>query len=92
MLDLEESQFQKQNWKSDPTCGEKWNPNFKELAKSYGIHSQLISNRKDLKNKIQKFISLKGPSLLHCLVDESEEISPMLLAGQTLDKMWTDDR
>ena len=27
--------IRKQNWDDDPTCGDKWNPNFKELAKSY---------------------------------------------------------
>ena len=86
------SQFQKQNWDDDPTCGDKWNPNFKELAKSYKIFSQTIHERRNLKIKIKKFLNFKGPSLLHCLVDKNEEISPMLLAGQTLDKMWTDGR
>ncbi len=86
------SQFQKQNWDDDPTCGDKWNPNFKELAKSYKIFSQTIHERRNFKIKIKKFLNFKGPSLLHCLVDKNEEISPMLLAGQTLDKMWTDGR
>ena len=37
------SQFQKQNWDDDPTCGDKWNPNFKELAKSYKyFHRQFM--------------------------------------------------
>lgn len=86
------SQFQKQNWNDDPTCGDKWNPDFKELAKSYKIFSQTIHERRFLKKKIIRFLNFKGPSLLHCIVDKDEEISPMLLSGQTLDKMWTDGR
>ena len=53
------------------------------------FHRQFMSKILKLKLKI---FHLKGPSLLHCLVDKNEEISPMLLAGQTLDKMWTDGR
>ena len=82
------SQFQKLNWNNDPTCGEKWNPNFSDVARSYKIFAQTIVDRKNLKNKLKKFLNFKGPSLLHCLVDKKEELSPMLLAGQTLDKMW----
>ena len=86
------SQFQKLNWNSDPTCGEKWNPNFSDLAKSYKIFSQTITNRKNLKNKLLKFLNFKGPALIHCIVDKEEEISPMLLPGQTLDNMWKNDK
>ena len=86
------SQFQKQNWDSDPTCGDKWNPDFNKLASSYKIFSQTIIDRKNFKKKINNFINYKGPALLHCIIDKNEEISPMLLAGQTLDKMWTDGR
>ncbi|MDA9085185.1 thiamine pyrophosphate-binding protein [Candidatus Pelagibacter sp.] len=82
------SQFQKLNWNNDPTCGEKWNPSFSDIAKSYKIFAQTIVDRTNLKNKLTKFLNFKGPSLLHCLVDKKEELSPMLLAGQTLDKMW----
>ena len=86
------SQFQKLNWNNDPTCGKKWNPNFSNLAKSYNIFSQTIVNRNNLDNKLQKFLNFKGPSLIHCIIDKNEEISPMLLAGQTLDKMWKNEK
>jgi acetolactate synthase-1/2/3 large subunit len=85
------SQFQKLNWKNDPTCGEKWNPDFSKLAKSYKIFSQKITNRSNLRKKLLKFLNFKGPSLIHCIVDKKEELSPMLLAGQTLDNMWKNE-
>ena len=86
------SQFQKVNWNNDPTCGEKWNPSFSSVAKSYEIFSQTILDRKNLKNKLKKFLNFKGPSLIHCLIDKKEELSPMLLAGQTLDNMWKNEK
>ena len=86
------SQFQKLNWNNDPTCGEKWNPSFSSVAKSYKIFAQTIVDRKNLKNKLKKFLNFKGPSLIHCVIDKKEELSPMLLAGQTLDKMWKNEK
>ena len=29
-----------------------------------------------------------GPVLVHCHVDPAEDVVPMLLAGQTMDRMW----
>jgi len=86
------SQFQKLNFKKDPTCGEKWNPDFCELANSYGIYALKVKRRNDLKKKIQKILRHNGPALLHCQIDNNEELSPMLLAGQTLDKMWKNEK
>ena len=86
------SQFQKLNFKKDPTCDEKWNPDFCKLANSYGIYALKIKRRNELKKKIQKILNYNGPALLHCQIDSNEELSPMLLAGQTLDKMWKNEK
>ena len=86
------SQFQKINWNDDPTCGNKWNPNFKKIAENYGIFSQTILRRSEMHSKIKKFLNFKGPSLIHCIIDGKEELSPMLLPGETLDKMWTNQK
>jgi acetolactate synthase-1/2/3 large subunit len=82
------SQFQKLNFKKDPTCGKKWNPDFCQLAKSYGLFSKKVISSRNLKKKIKEILNHNGPALLHCIVDPNEELSPMLLAGQELDKMW----
>jgi acetolactate synthase I/II/III large subunit len=82
------SQFQKLNFKKDPTCGQKWNPDFCKLARSYGLFAIKVTNSSDLKVKIRKILNYKGPAILHCMTDPNEELSPMLLAGQELDKMW----
>ena len=82
------SQFQNLNWNRDPTCGDKWNPDFAKIAKSYGMLSETVKKNEELSGAIKRILKSNGPALLHCIVDEAEEISPMLLAGQTLDQMW----
>jgi acetolactate synthase-1/2/3 large subunit len=82
------SQFQKLNFKKDPTCGQKWNPDFCKLANSYGVFSKKVTSSRNLRKKIKEMLNHKGPALLHCIIDPNEELSPMLLAGQELDKMW----
>ena len=82
------SQFQKLNFKKDPSCGQKWNPEFCKLASSYGVFSKKVTSSRNLRKKIKEILNHKGPALLHCITDSNEELSPMLLAGQELDKMW----
>lgn len=82
------SQFQKHNWGTDPTTGDKTNPDFVKIAEAYGIKAWKISDQDDLEITINAALEWNGPALIHCIVDSEENVVPMLLAGQTLDKMW----
>lgn len=82
------SQFQKFNWGCDPGCGDKWNPDFAAIARAYGITSFTIQAQKDAEPVLSKALAASGPVLVHCLVDPAEDMIPILLAGQTMDKMW----
>jgi acetolactate synthase-1/2/3 large subunit len=82
------SQFQKLNWNRDPTCGDKWNPDFAAIARAYGLWADTVRSAADLDGGVARLLQQKGPGLLHCEVDPNEDLTPMLLAGQTLDKMW----
>jgi acetolactate synthase-1/2/3 large subunit len=82
------SQFQKLNWKDDPTCGAKWNPDFASIAKAYGIKSFSISTTEQAESILKQAFDLEEPVLVHCLVDPMEDVSPMLMAGKSMDKMW----
>lgn len=82
------SQFQQFNWHDDPTTGNKWNPDFAALARAYGIAGYTVSTDDDVEQVLTKALAHSGPALVHCVVDDREDISPMLLAGQTLDQMW----
>lgn len=82
------SQFQKFNWPSDPTCGDKWNPDFAAIARAYGIAAWCADDVATLDAGLAAALAEPGPALVHCLVDPAADVSPMLLAGQALDGMW----
>ncbi len=82
------SQFQKLNWQCDPSCGNKWNPNFAEIASAYGIHSMSIKFMDEAEKCLSEALAYNGPVLVHCIIDPSEDVVPMLLANQTMDRMW----
>ncbi len=82
------SQFQNFNWQDDPTTGNKWNPDFAAIARGYGIRAFTVNESGDVEATLQAAFAHNGPALIHCVIDEEEDISPMLLAGQTLDGMW----
>jgi acetolactate synthase-1/2/3 large subunit len=81
------AQFQRQNWKSHPATGDKYNPDFAGIALAYGIVGVSITSQQDLAGKLGVALQHKGPVLIHCQVDPEEDLLPMLLGGHTLDDM-----
>ncbi|MFO1248316.1 MAG: thiamine pyrophosphate-binding protein [Alphaproteobacteria bacterium] len=84
------AQFQRQNWKSHPTTGDKFNPDFAAIARAYGIEAVSIDTADGMAGKIADAMSRKGAVLIHCQVDPTEDLLPMLLGGKTLDDMSTE--
>jgi len=82
------SQFQKMNWKCDPTCGQKWNPDFAAIARAYGIAASTVTRASEIESCGKLALAHKGPYLIDCIVDEDEDVVPMLLSGQKMDGMW----
>jgi acetolactate synthase-1/2/3 large subunit len=85
------SQFQLLTWKSDPVTGSKKNPDFAAIARAYGIRAWTLKDTQAIHSTIQAALDHKGPALVHCLVDHGEDVVPMLLAGQALDRMWPNE-
>ncbi len=83
------SQFQQFNWQDDPTTGEKWNPDFCAIAQGYGIESFAVTEADDLNAILSQALNSPQAALVHCQVAIEEDLTPMLLAGQTLDNMWS---
>lgn len=81
------SQFQLLNWHIDPTTGNKSNPDFSKIAKAYGIKTFRIDKKESIKKVVRDALNHKGPALVHCIIDQHEDVLPMLLAGSTMDKM-----
>ncbi len=82
------SQFQLHNWKSDPTTGNKKNPDFVAVAEAYGIKAFRLATPGDVEPVLSDALQHNGPALVHCLIGPEENCVPMLMAGQPMDKMW----
>lgn len=82
------SQFQKINWESDPTCGDKINPDFEKVAKAFNLQSISITNNDEIFEGLEWLIYNTQACLLNVKVDSSVDVVPMLLAGDTPDRMW----
>ena len=82
------SQFQLINWAFDPTTGHKTNPDFAAIARAYGIRSYTIDNPEEVESTVKEALDYEGPVLVHCRVDYGEDVTPMLLSGQSMDRMW----
>ena len=82
------SQFQKLNWESDPTCGHKVNPDFELVAKAFNIEAISITENHEIQNGLEWLINNTSACLLNVKVDSSVDVVPMLLAGDTPDRMW----
>lgn len=81
------AQFQRQNWQSHPTTGDKYNPDFARIAKAYGIKGITIKSPRNMKKLLVSALRRKGSILIHCIVDTKEDFLPMLLGGHKLDDM-----
>lgn len=82
------SQLQKIWWGTDPTCGQKWNPDFAAIARAYGIPGWTLDDASQTESALRTLLDTEGPALLHCIVDPETDVVPMMLTGQTMDRMW----
>ena len=63
------------------------NPHYQEIAEGYGIPYDIVIDRKDLKKKVERMLSTKGPYLLECVIKEDENIVPMIVPGTSVEQM-----
>jgi acetolactate synthase-1/2/3 large subunit len=82
------SQFQRITWGVDPSSGEFATPDFVTIAKGFGISAERVTARGDLVAGLDRFWSTPGPALIEVIIDHDADVVPMLLGGQTMDKMW----
>lgn len=82
------SQFQLANWGRDLTTGGKASNDFAIIARAFGLWGCTVENEAELESAVSQALAQPGPALVHCRIDKVEDVSPMLLGGQTLDKMW----
>ena len=73
---------------SDPgkNCPEQI-PNFVKLAESYGVKGRRVSEPEDIKPALKEAMDTPGPYLLDFVIEEEENVFPMVPPGGKLDNM-----
>ena len=82
------SQFQVINWGDDPTCGNKINPIFTQIAQAYGLQARELNDPSQTTECLKWLLEQKGPALLHVKISDDIDVLPMLLAGDLTNRMW----
>jgi acetolactate synthase-1/2/3 large subunit len=63
------------------------NPDFAALARTFGIEGFSISARDEVGPGLERLFASKGPCLMHVLIDPSENVWPLVPAGQSNSEM-----
>ncbi|BBO16150.1 biosynthetic-type acetolactate synthase large subunit [Candidatus Brocadia pituitae] len=63
------------------------NPDFVKLAEAYGAGGFLIEKKEDVRPTIEKAFSIKGPVVMDFRIDPTENVFPMVPAGQAIHRM-----
>ncbi len=66
------------------------NPNFQKIAEGYGIHTQKVTERSEIDQAIEKWLSVDGPSLLEVVVEKEENVFPMVPSGASVSDIRLD--
>jgi acetolactate synthase-1/2/3 large subunit len=62
-------------------------PDFVQVAKGYGIKGETITERKNIKSALQRAIESEDTYLLNFIIEEEENVFPMVSAGGSLEDM-----
>ncbi|MFN2339977.1 MAG: biosynthetic-type acetolactate synthase large subunit [Halanaerobium sp.] len=62
-------------------------PDFIQVAKGYGIQGETITERKDIKSALENAIKADGSYILNFIIEEEENVFPMVSAGGSLKEM-----
>lgn len=63
------------------------NPMYSDIARAYGVHYGVVTDRASLCSEIEKMLNTPGPYLLECAVKEEDNIMPMTPPGKSIDEM-----
>ncbi|NDK55717.1 biosynthetic-type acetolactate synthase large subunit [Pontibacter fetidus] len=63
------------------------NPDFTEISKAFGIQALRVEKREDLPGAVQQMLQSEGPFLLNVLVENEENVFPMMPTGAAVDGM-----
>tara|TARA_B100001123_G_C15345942_1_gene1037311 strand:+ start:11723 stop:13417 length:1695 start_codon:yes stop_codon:yes gene_type:complete len=63
------------------------NPDFVKLADAFGMLGLRVTDKTQVRSAIEEAMSYDGPALIDFVVEEEENVYPMIPAGQTIDEL-----
>ncbi len=63
------------------------NPDFVTIAKGFGVKGLRISKKEQVKSAIKEILEHKGPALLDVVIEQEENVFPMVPAGESISRM-----
>lgn len=63
------------------------NPDFVKLAEAYGAKGFLVEKKEDVRPVIEQAFAIPGPVIIDFRVDPTENVFPMVPAGQAINRM-----
>lgn len=60
------------------------NPDFVKLGEAYGVRSEKLMTKKDLKTRLRDLITSDEGVVIECVVEKEENVFPMIPAGTTV--------
>ena len=63
------------------------NPDFVKLAEAYGAKGFLVERKEDVRPVIEQAFAVPGPVIIDFRVDPTENVFPMVPAGQAINRM-----
>ncbi|MCI0887606.1 MAG: biosynthetic-type acetolactate synthase large subunit, partial [Chloroflexi bacterium] len=68
------------------------NPDFVKLAEAYGILGIRVTDKKDVRAAIDKAMAHDGPVVIDFVVEQDDNVYPMIPAGTDIDKLIEEPR
>jgi acetolactate synthase-1/2/3 large subunit len=66
-----------------------YSPDFVKLAEAYGAVGMRVTNKKDTVSALKKALAINKPVVVEFIVEQEENVLPMVPAGAALDEIIT---
>jgi len=66
-------------------------PDFVKLAQAYGAHGARVKKTKDVVPALEKAIATDGPYVIDFVVEEEENVFPMVQPGKPISEMMLEE-
>ena len=63
------------------------NPDFVKLAEAFGMLGIRVTSKNQVKSSIEEAMAYDGPALIDFVVEEEENVYPMITSGQTIENL-----